>query len=61
MSSDPSAIPNEEELQFSTEYADFIMANASSDRIICNGDTLLAAQEDLYMFDAFLESLNVNV
>lgn len=46
-----------DELQFSEEYAEYIMANASGDRMICNGDTLLEAQEDGYLFIEFLESL----
>lgn len=36
----------------SDEYAEFIMANG--DRLICNGDMLLAAVEDGYLFDEFL-------
>ncbi len=46
-----------DELQFSEEYAEYIMANAGGDRMICNGDTLLEAQEDGYLFPEFLESL----
>lgn len=43
----------------SHEYADYILANVDqSDRIICNGDTLLEAMEALYLFDEFVESLN---
>lgn len=48
---------SEDDLQFSSEYAEFIMANGGSDRVICNGDTLLQAQEDQYLFDAFKESI----
>lgn len=36
----------------SSEYAEFIMANG--DRVICNGDMLLDAMEDGYLFDEFL-------
>lgn len=46
-----------DDLQFSEEYAEYIMANAGGDRMICNGDTLLEAQEDGYLFLEFLESL----
>jgi hypothetical protein len=55
-----------DELQFSDEYADYIMNNVIVDRLICNGDTLLAskvydtlleAQEDGYLFVEFLETL----
>lgn len=44
-----------DDLQFSEEYAEFIMENG--DRMICDGDTLLEAQEDGYLFPEFLESL----
>ena len=40
----------------SEEYADYIMENNSSDRVICNGDALLCAIEDGYLFDEFLVS-----
>ena len=36
----------------SDEYAEFIMANG--DRLICNGNMLLEAMEDGYLFDEFL-------
>lgn len=38
-----------------TEYGQFIMANG--DRPIGNGDMLLAAMEDLYMYEDFRASL----
>lgn len=41
-----------EALGESDEYAEFIMANG--DRLICNGDMLLEAMEDGYLFDEFL-------
>ena len=38
------------------EYMDYIQLNADpSERIICNGDTLLAAFEEQYLFDEFRE------
>ena len=43
-------------LAYSDEYANFIMDNAS-DRVICNGDTLLGAMEDGYLFEEFLTSI----
>lgn len=46
-----------DELNYSEEYAEYIMDNCGGDRVICNGDTLLAAQEDGYLFEEFLESL----
>lgn len=38
----------------SEDYANYIMANACGDRVICNGDMLLDAIEDGYLFDEFL-------
>lgn len=45
---------NIQELQCSNDYADFIMNHYMGDRIICNGDTLLDAMEDGYLFEDFL-------
>lgn len=39
------------------EYAEYIMNNCHGERIICNGDTLLEAQESHYLLEAFLESI----
>jgi len=39
------------------EYAAYIVEHASDDRIICNGDTLLVAMEDGYLFDEFKDSM----
>lgn len=42
-------------LQFSDEYANFILDNFDpEERVICNGNTLLEAQEAGYMFAEFL-------
>lgn len=38
-------------------YADYIMENSRGDRSICNGDDLLDAMEDLYLFEEFKQSL----
>ena len=43
-------------LAFSDEYAEYIMDNCHGDRVICNGDTLIQAQEDFYLWEEFLES-----
>ena len=38
------------------EYMEYIQLNANpSERIICNGDTLLAAFEEQYLFNEFRE------
>jgi hypothetical protein len=47
------------DLLISSEYADYIMDNTTGERVICNGDTLLAAQEDGYLFDEFLLSIGL--
>lgn len=46
-----------ERLQWSSEYAEFIMNNCGGERIICNGDTLIDAIEDGYLFDEFVQSI----
>jgi len=45
-----------DDLQYSEEYAQFIMDNCGGERVICNGDTLTQAMEDGYLWEAFLES-----
>ncbi len=47
-----------DELHQSDAYADFIMNNPD-DRPICNGDMLLEAMEDGYLFDEFLASIGM--
>ncbi len=48
-----------DELAWSSEYAEYIMNNCAGDRLICNGDTLIEAQEDFYLFEEFLASLGL--
>lgn len=45
-----------DELHQSDAYANFIMDHPD-DRPICNGDMLLEAMEDGYLFDEFLASI----
>lgn len=48
------------ELQYSDEYGEFIMRNCDpSERTICNGDTLLEAMEDGYLFEDFLREKGI--
>lgn len=47
-----------DELSYSDEYAEYIMNNCSGDRVICDGDTLILAMEDGYLFDEFIDSIN---
>ena len=44
------------ELAYSSEYAEYIMDNAVGQRIICNGDTLIKAQEDFFLWEEFFDS-----
>lgn len=37
------------------EYAEYIMDNCHGERVICNGDTLIEAMEDGYLYDGFKE------
>lgn len=46
-----------DDLTYSQEYADFIIENSKGDRVICNGDLLLDAMEDGYLFDDFLKTV----
>lgn len=39
------------------QYAEYIMEHAGGDRVICNGDTLLLAMEDFYLFEDFKDSM----
>jgi hypothetical protein len=43
-----------DDLGDSSEYADFIIENADSDRPITNGFLLTEAMEEGYLFDEFL-------
>lgn len=49
-----------DDLQYSTEYAEYIMEHCGGDRIICNGNTLTEAMEDGYLWKEFLESIGRN-
>jgi hypothetical protein len=35
------------------------MEHGAGDRLICNGDTLLEAQEDGYLWESFLDSMGL--
>jgi hypothetical protein len=47
------------DLQYSEQYAEYIMNNCRGERMICNGDMLTIAQEEGYLFDDFLDSLGL--
>jgi len=38
-------------------YSEYIMEHSKGDRIICNGDTLIRAMEDGYLWESFKESM----
>lgn len=47
-----------EDLLYSDEYAEYIMANGdNTEVVVCNGDTLILAMESEYLFDDFLKSI----
>lgn len=48
-----------DDLRYSNEYAEYIMEHCQGDRVICNGDTLIEAMEDGYLWEAFLESKGI--
>ena len=50
-----------DDLQYSDGYAEYIMAHCGGDRVICNGDTLLEAMEDGYLFEDFLDTLGLTL
>ncbi len=47
--------------KYDDQYADYIMEHSSGDRLICDGDTLIVAMEDGYLFDDFVEHLFYNI
>lgn len=46
-----------DDLQYSDMYAEYIMENSKGDRAICNGDMLIEAMEEGYLWEEFLESI----
>lgn len=46
-----------DELAYCDEYAEYIICNAGSNRLICNGDGLTNAMEEGYLFEEFLASI----
>ena len=47
--------------ELETEYGEYIMEHADGDRIICNGDTLVDAMEDGYLYEGFKASKVVGI
>ena len=48
-----------EDLVYSEQYSQYIMDHGDADRPICNGDMLLEAMEDEYLFDEFLATVGL--
>ncbi len=46
-----------ENYKLEDQYVDYIMEHAPGDRVICNGDTLIRAMEDGYLYEDFKDSL----
>jgi len=44
-------------LELDTDYAEYIMDNCHGERIIGNGDMLIEAMEDFYLYEAFRDSV----
>ena len=50
--------------EYDSEYSDFIIDNCAGDRVIGNGDMLIEAIEDGYLYDEFcdyMENVLTNV
>ena len=51
-----------EDMQYSDEYAQYIMANGdAAHRMICNGSMLLESMEQGYLFEEFAQSIGVTL
>lgn len=44
-----------EEADLFNEYMEYIMENCHGERIICDGDSLIVAAEEGYLYEAFRE------
>lgn len=44
-------------LSLDVEYAEYIMNNCHGERLIGNGDQLILAMEDFYLYEAFRDSM----
>jgi hypothetical protein len=40
-------------------YAEYIMEHSAGERCICNGDMLIGAMEDNYLWEDYLDSLGL--
>ena len=49
-----------DDLQYSDEYAQYILNNCFGHRTIANGDMLLEAMEEGYLFQEFLNTIETD-
>lgn len=42
---------------YDEQYSDYIMENCHGERVICNGDTLIEAIEDGYLYESFKQHI----
>jgi hypothetical protein len=49
-----------DQLASSSEYGEYIMNNCHGERAIGNGDALIAAMEDYYLWNEFLASKGID-
>jgi hypothetical protein len=48
-----------DKLSTSNEYGEYIMNNCHGERVIGNGDALIEAMEEQYLWEEFLDSIGV--
>jgi hypothetical protein len=46
---------------YDTEYAEYIMDHGHGDRVICNGNTLVLAMEDFYLWEDFIDFMETKI
>ena len=46
-----------DDMMLDSEYAEYIMENCHGDRLIGNGDMLIEAMEDFYLYEDFRDSM----
>ena len=43
--------------KYDGDYAEYIIQHSAGDRVICNGDTLIQAIKDGYLYEQFRDSI----
>lgn len=49
-----------DKLSYSQEYGEYIMNHCHGRRVIGNGDALIAAMEEYYLWEEFLDSMGID-